>query len=61
MLKVSKYKHIKCYFLNILHILLFFFRKFAEKQKQLSTNVEKDLKLTELLKDENHVYANNGI
>lgn len=38
-----------------------FFRKFAEKQKQLSTNVEKDLKLTELLKDENHVYANNGI
>lgn len=48
-------------FLKYITYIAFFFRKFAEKQKQLSTNVEKDLKLTELLKDENHVYANNGI
>lgn len=49
-------------FILIIILVIFVFcfkRKFAEKQKQLSTNVEKDLKLTELLKDENHVYANN--
>nr|XP_034313029.1 uncharacterized protein LOC105342354 [Crassostrea gigas] len=49
-------------FILIIILVIFVFcfkRKFAEKQKQLSRNVEKDLKLTELLKDENHVYANN--
>lgn len=36
-------------------------RKLQKRQKQLSTNVGKDLKLTELLKEENPVYTNNGI
>lgn len=59
----STYQNIKISnaIFEILKILLFLFRKFAEKQKLLSTNVEKDLKLTELLKEENPVYANNGI
>lgn len=56
----STYQNIKLLnaIFEILKIVLFFFRKFAEKQKLLSTNV--DLKLTELLKEENPVYANNG-
>lgn len=36
-------------------------RKLHKRHKQLSTNVGKDLKLTELLKEENPVYANDGI
>lgn len=49
-------------FILILILVILIFcskRKFAEKKKLLSTNVEKDLKLTELLREDNPVYANN--